>query len=388
MTNGREFRILVFITLLCLSSVAGVFAQAIQDEEVIRTFDQVNPSERIELQLIGRIGRLRGNSEEMFGLIRDVEIEAQSGQVFVTDELAWSVKVFGFDGQFRRGWGRDGKGPGEFDLDLTGLAVARDTVVVSDFGRIHLFDLEGRHLRSIRIEPRNSIFVIRGVDARRDGWVVTTREARPDGMTTHRTYRLTPDDGIMQGQAYEWPDMVNASDVFSHRPAVVVTSDGFAAAPVPGYEIWELDRTGTPSSIHVFEAGRVEVTAGVIREFEETARNRCAKSRLPGRCREVVDRRLADLNRSSGGLRPVIGGLIASDDGLILVERADLDDTPFLEDGNHIFDLITVGGRWLGRVDFPERFTPHWLGREMIWGVLRDEYDVSYVVGYRFQDPS
>ncbi len=78
-------------------------------------------------------------------LVRPRRIEVDNrGNVFVVDETAHSVSVYGHDGTFRFAWGAEGEGPGQFRAPA-GLALGpAGEVFVSDAGnhRIVRFDVQ------------------------------------------------------------------------------------------------------------------------------------------------------------------------------------------------------------------------------------------------------
>ncbi|MEX0907742.1 MAG: hypothetical protein WD054_05380, partial [Gemmatimonadota bacterium] len=74
---------------------------------------------------------------------------------------------------------------------------------------------------------------------------------------------------------------------------------------------------------------------------------------------------------------PVVGRMLVDEDGRILLERLDLEPVAW--------DLLAADGRIAGRVRLPYPFTPRRLTPRHLYGVLRDELDVQYVVRYRLR---
>ena len=77
------------------------------------------------------------------------------GQMYVLDQNAPFIHVFGRDGKFIRVWGRAGGGPGEFRQPMY-LGWHGDTLVVVDppLMRISLFNKAGHLVRTIPIRPQ------------------------------------------------------------------------------------------------------------------------------------------------------------------------------------------------------------------------------------------
>lgn len=70
------------------------------------------------------------------------------GETYALSGLGNDVRIFSPTGKFLRSWGRQGEGPGEFQGPID-HAVARDTVAITDGGRVHFFDLRGGLLNSV-----------------------------------------------------------------------------------------------------------------------------------------------------------------------------------------------------------------------------------------------
>lgn len=87
--------------------------------------------------LLLEIGVITGDPNQIFGNIRDVDVDGD-GNIFVLDDQDFSVSWFGPDGRFRGRTGRDGGGPGEFRAPA-GLAV-------SPAGQIYVLDTASRKI--------------------------------------------------------------------------------------------------------------------------------------------------------------------------------------------------------------------------------------------------
>jgi hypothetical protein len=95
-------------------------------------------------------GKQTGLDHEMlFGLV-DITF-APDGELYVLEERNHRVVVYGPDGAFRRAFGREGQGPGEFQLPMTLAVTAAGEVAVWDFQHAAylLFTRDGRYLRNV-----------------------------------------------------------------------------------------------------------------------------------------------------------------------------------------------------------------------------------------------
>lgn len=103
----------------------------------------------VRLQRVLTLGGDHAGRETAFADVADIAAGA-AGEVYVLDAGDRSVRVFSAAGAPVRRFGREGAGPGEFNLPVS-LRVDTE-VAVSDLGqqRMSYFSLDGRHLRTQR----------------------------------------------------------------------------------------------------------------------------------------------------------------------------------------------------------------------------------------------
>jgi hypothetical protein len=104
------------------------------------------PGRGQELRLAREIGSATGPAEYTFGRIASIAVDADRN-IYVLDVADRAVRVFDSSGRFIRMFGREGSGPGEFQVPLR-LGLAADTLTVFDarLSRISRFTRTGRHL--------------------------------------------------------------------------------------------------------------------------------------------------------------------------------------------------------------------------------------------------
>ncbi|HEU4881184.1 MAG TPA: 6-bladed beta-propeller [Longimicrobium sp.] len=127
----------------------------------------------MRLERVLTLGGDHAGRETAFADVADIAAGA-GGEVYVLDAGDKSVRVFSSTGAPVRRFGREGAGPGEFNLPVS-LRV--DTqVAVSDLGqqRMTYFSLDGRHLRTQRDPTPNGLPLLR---------VVTLRNGQVVGVT-------------------------------------------------------------------------------------------------------------------------------------------------------------------------------------------------------------
>lgn len=117
------------------------------------------PDEAWWAEELGRIGTVSGEGPELFGEIRDIELDA-FGRVWVYDGQAREIRVFDPRGEHVRTIGRAGEGPGEF-ANVAKLLWAPDGrlwTVDQRLGRVSVFDTTGAFVTSHRIEGFYQVF--------------------------------------------------------------------------------------------------------------------------------------------------------------------------------------------------------------------------------------
>ena len=73
---------------------------------------------------------------------------------------------------------------------------------------------------------------------------------------------------------------------------------------------------------------------------------------------------------------PPVTSLVTGRDGTIWLRREDARDPV-------IWDVLDSGGTLRKRVEIPAAVRVHEVDEHTVWGVLKDELDVSYIVRYR-----
>jgi hypothetical protein len=118
----------------------------------------INPAEPIYGQIkldLGeelRIGK-EGDEQTQFFRIMDVGVDP-SGRIYVVDARNFRVQVFDPSGKYLRTIGRQGQGPGEFEMPMAVFfgGQAGHTHVLDRFRRVNHFDDKGVYLRSAMFE--------------------------------------------------------------------------------------------------------------------------------------------------------------------------------------------------------------------------------------------
>ena len=363
---------------LVLSACAEPSAESPADE-----------SSDVELIEIARIGTLDGAPEFQFSSpSANIVVDHEAGEVFVAEPQTREIRVFSLSGEFLRRFGRAGDGPGEFDEAPT-FAVARDTVVALDRSRLHFFDRSGEVLQTTRVSTVDGLPLPFGVSADSAGFVGWFMESDPydaDAGPFERMYRIDPVDASLGEPVVEIEHDQTALGLFAEQTRMVHAGDSFVRTIGDGYELGVLSLEGWPVDTLRFEWEPVPVPSDAFESFATARRSACDEAEDPAQCLRSAERQIERYrDRPIPDLRPVIGGLTGSPDGLVLVLRADLDPEPHASGTTTRRDLVSTSGELLAELDLPDGFRPRWFSRDEIWGFELDEFDVPYVVGYEMR---
>jgi len=369
--------------MLFLSVLVGLTACSPQADVVV---GDLIPT--LHLEEIVRIGTMEGPEETQFSSPGALDIDPDTREIFVGDAVSGNIRVFDRHGQFLRSFGRRGQGPGEFN-EMPVFSVARDTVLVLDRTRMHLFDRDGGYLKSAMFKMADGLALPMGVYADSRGWVGLTMEMDPYAGgrgAFERYYRIDARDAVVEEPFFEVHHREETQGLFFQQQRAAVVGDGFVTTTGPEYELRYHPTPQSEPLLLRFEVAPVPVSPDALKEYASARRGRCEGSGNPTRCLKLADDRIAETaSRPVPAKRPVVGGLQGSSVGLVLVKRADLDPTPFHDGGDTRWDLVHVDGHLVGALDFPPGFSPRWLTEGEVWGFQLGDYDVPFVVGYRLE---
>lgn len=347
-----------------------------------------------------RIGKSFGGEEaSQLYQVTDIEV-GPSGEIYALSGVDNDVRVFSPTGRFVRSWGRQGEGPGEFQGPLD-LAVARDTVAITDGERVLFFDFSGRLLNSVWPGRQMGQYSAYAIHATNLGWVVGIRPVVVDeqepGWPRQVRY-LDPGSGAL-GEAIiayrDRPDQLQLSrgvpidPAFSRlvdhgmdREGRVYLSNGM------DYEILVYSTEGVLRRVIRMDVDRVPVTEVMLEEVRRQAIERCqhpGRRRLCERPGGYLDKGLPAILAHANSQVPVFSRFFVALDGHLLIERRDLWWNQPTEGDARRYDLISPAGQFVGRIQMAVDFRPLILRDERILGIQPDEFDVPHIVQYRVQ---
>ena len=344
-----------------------------------------------------RIGVAEGDPDYQFGEISAVNVDAE-GRIYVGDRLAQEIKVYDAAGRYLRRIGRPGSGPGELGAGGTGVIFGRgDTVIVPDPGlqRINFFARDGTFLRSYPLSA------LEGISR---GWAVT-----PDsGVLQHlRRLQLPGQEGVAEADVVVrrgWDGAIGDTVlVLPVAGGLRIGESGVPATTIFGPEpVWGVAGDGRVFSA-INSEYRIEVRT-LAGRLVRVIRRRYEPQRVESADRELlldhIRARIERLGAPPAGVAallqgvviadryPVIATLLEGPEGSLWVQktltvrRAVAISGSFHpgELGSPEWDVFDREGRYLGEVTLPPRFQPHIIRGDRVYGVVRDELDVPYVV--------
>ena len=349
-----------------------------------------------------RIGSRDGDPQYQFGQISGIA-ELRDGRLAVFDAQAQHLRLFASDGTHDATVGGPGSGPGEFGPGAGPVLVGPgDSIFVPDptNQRLHRFTPsgepagsspldfsrglpmiwldtpDGRLLNQVRpFFPGQTISDSTDVVLSRtsDGGVADTLIAFPSG----RTFGTRPDGS---------PDF----RFFSAEPIWTVTSTGkFVYGYSDEYRIGIYEGTRLTRVIEK-PFTRDPVTVEDRRLLKEAMARVWRDLGMGGDVLQVMTDAIGFAERypAHAWIRGGPGGSIwvqhlETPSDLPEAEREMID--PSLGFGAPVWDMFDPAGRFLGEIETPRRYMPLRIAGDRIYGVLRDELDVQYVLVLRVE---
>jgi hypothetical protein len=373
----------------------------VRDSAGIRIIEErLDPDRTLELVEELRIGAVDGADYEQFFRINDMAV-TPAGDLLVLDGGNHQVRVFAPDGTFRHSWGSEGQGPGEFTF-LGSMAVGRDTVVVGDDRRVHVFDISGAHVSTTTTHQDRGI-TLTGFGISPTGWRVETAYAPVlvgDDEPNWKIADYDPVNGVVGEVVFERRVTDRTADVegtrtswtvrppFSPRDQTVFGGSGqILVTRLARYEVHVLGPDGAVVQIVRPDWERRPVDDGLLSDWAASQEERfCAAESPMIDCDEYVSEALpVALALPHPAFVPpvalVFAGTEPSDGFLVL--RGDVATDLFAAANPRVFDVFDGDGRCRGRLTAPVSFWPYVFQGDTVTGTIRDDFDVSYVVRYR-----
>lgn len=364
-----------FLCLLILPSVAG---------------SQTASTERWRLIEELRIGAVDG--PQAITRVGGIVVSPDRRHIFVSQPQETLVRMFDAEsGRLVRTIGRSGGGPGEFGL-LTGIGIMRDTLVVLDSrnSRYSLFSVDGEIVRdeSVRSPPLVPIAI--GAD----GTVIAETQASSIGaratglVTSTRVVQMTRKGSIIRTLGGR-----DLNDTALHAEAggrifvgiQPLSENTFVRVAPDGSSLMFVDGRVSGSSAGRFYITRLGLRGDTIYRRAYRYQPRPVPQEIAdsiyGRYSTVRMPELRDHIRLPAVLPPV-SAVVLNADGSAWLRRG--------ERNLETVDWLVLDPQGLIRASLtlPIGFRNPTVDGERVWGVVRDDLDISYVVRYRIRRPN
>jgi hypothetical protein len=356
-----------------------------------------------------RIGVLEGAEAYTFGRINALTVD-DDGAIYVLDSQTLNVRVYGPEGAHLRTFGRSGGGPGELKQP-SGMAFLPDgRLAVRDFGntRINLYGRSGDVLGSLPIP--GGFFTSSPIFADRHGFIYTDViiERTDDGRFFTGLLRIDT-TGVVQDTMRPPLPYADVPRLIAESQSTGGRSISFSQVPFWPVPVSTLSPAGEfvggttdRYAIHTWHAdGTVQRIERQVEPVPVQAGERATR----------VEEITRSMRRTDPGWRwngpqppeqkPAFKAVRVAADGRIWVglsrpaerQPPDPDARPdpgglpaldrWVEPG--VWDVFESDGAHLGTVRLPPRFTIHFMRGDYVWGTIRDEFDVDYVVRMRIR---
>lgn len=311
-----------------------------------------------------RLGTMEGPEETQFFRISAADVSGD--ELYILDGGHSQVRVFRSDGTFRRSFGREGEGPGEFQRPSS-LDVLGDTVVVQG-RRLTLLDTEG----SLLATGPGQVFGEDGYRTRAvptpAGWLTEWYSRKAGTMERNVPFRETIEVRPVEPISGELGEAVFQYEMAEMRLAGEI---GFYIGPF--YQASPTHALGSDGRIYWTpgDAYRIDVRDGrdghLIRRIEADFTAPAVTDAMVDEAIDYERERVADAPPGSEGemyeavigaraalpvpdTRPLFGRMYASPSGRLLALRLDLDPDPLRSGDPSTWELFDVRGVLEGRI--------------------------------------
>lgn len=354
-----------------------------------------------------RIGTLDGPDEYTFGSVAGMAVSADR-TMYVIDSHSRDIRMYDAAGSFVRRFGGPGAGPGELQQP-SGIGLLPDgRLVVRDYqnARVNVYSADGESLASWPIPGGFGTTSPMFVDRQGNVYLDILADRSGPGIGRVGLLRLDSTGAVVDTLFRPLADV--------EVPRLEATSPDGRGRSFFGVPFWPVPVT-TLNDDGAFVGGigdRYAITTwhadGTVQRIE---RDVPPVPVQPGEAATVVEQTTRGLRQTQPDWRwagprppeskPYFTSLHAGADGRLWVrlsqpaERRDPDPDarpdprgqPPLDQwvAPTAYDIFERDGSYVGTARMPDRFTVMYMRGDHVWGVLRDDFDVPYVVRMRLE---
>jgi len=342
---------------------------------------------------IFRVGGIDAETDAMFGQIISVDVDDR-GRVFVADQQARRVSVFDADGALLSTVGQPGSGPGEIGPMFMGMFERGGEVWTIDPGSqgIQKFSPDGEFLGAtpfdimggvpIRMDEVGTAVVAQRRSMEMDG----SLGARGDAVTTIGVDTADTLMVLPAGESVTLQGGMPEFNFFAPEPLWDAAADGSTVRGMNNAFRFEIrDPSGELTRIVMRNVDAQPVTEQAQRAVLDAVREQMVQAGAPEQMvQPIIDQ------ATFAETFPPVAQVLLEVDGHLWVQRTGAlsdvaeDEALDLQDlGSPLWDVFDPEGVFLGQIELPGRFQPLRMIDGVLWGLDRDDLDVSSVVGMR-----
>lgn len=302
------------------------------------------------------IAQIKGEKELLFSEIRSLAVD-EEGRIYALDIKEANVKVFDYNGNYIRTFGKKGQGPGELNFPLVMFITSQNEIVVEDFrNKLVYFSTEGELIKSIPITKLG----VSGVDIDSQGNIVGLGIVREKEDPRYEVKKFDSDSNYLHSLGSS-PLPSATPGVFNPFMAVIrheIYSDDQIICGYPEkYEIKIYNSAGELKKVIMKDYDPVEITEEEIKEQTDG---------IP-----------PDLKLSISKYHSAYGRFLADDEDRIFVmtyERIEGEE-------GYYYDVFDAEGKFT--VKIPLKSRPHVLKNNQFYTIEEDEEGYQVVKRYK-----
>ena len=346
-----------------------------------------------------RIGQADGEPQYQFGQIAGIDV-GSDGRIYVYDQQASEVRVFGPEGEFVARMGKPGSGPGELGQGAGPLMVGPgDTVLIPDIAqqRVTRFTPAGEPAGSFSVSIADGI-PVKWMEAPNGDIVqqsmIMAMPNQPTVEPRNLLLRREPSGRIIDtlmvmpaGQTMDFSGGRPRMTIFAPEPMWSLGAEGrLIHGNNSVYRLEVMSPDGDLRRVIAKERERKPITEGDQEEFRRVIQEAWKSAGMPPQGIEMMSQAL-----NFADFYPAYANLFAGPDGTVWVQGVQSPESVKAAGGS--FNIQDIGGpdwevfdeegRLLGSVQMPPRFMPLLFEDDYIYGVLRDDLDIQYAARMR-----
>lgn len=325
-----------------------------------------------------RIGSLESNGPDMFGAVASVELDPGE-RLWVVEWQAQEIRVFDTAGVHVRTIGRQGGGPGEFEGALRIDLAPYGNMWVMDArnARLSMFDTAGNYIEGHTMGGGFTMLPWPGGFDEQGRYYVPTPDF-DEGFAidfARFTVALVPIDTLSPPDSPLEPEQFKiVRDGRTRVSASVPFAPGFDTELSPAGTFWGM-LTGEYRLFEIDADG--DTLRTIVKAFEPVPVTDEARARAVEQLDWFTDQGgRVDASRIPD-TKPPAARFFVDDEHYVWVATTGVDDSIRRWD---IFDPV---GRYLGVVELPFEMPQPRVRGDVMYGLVRDELDIPYVVRAR-----